>query len=139
MDIEAAKKFMIDRSEQIINLFLTYQMIEMMLFMKLHLPDLPRMENRDDALEVMNKQINSKTFNKLKNKYLKEFPDDDYGLKFDLETVAMQRNSFMHSLWMVVALAQYDRAKTEKWTDIILDDFDKQAHKLLDKIYKLPN
>jgi hypothetical protein len=137
MDIEGSRKFITKHSQQIINLFLTYQMIEIILFMKLHFPELPQVEDRDDALEVMNKELNSKTLGKLKNKYLKRFPKDDYDLKLDLETVATQRNSFMHSFWMIIALGQ-DRKKIEGIGEILLNDFDKQAAKLLNKIYGLP-
>jgi len=105
MNIEASRNFINDHKDQVIDLFLTYQMTEMILFCKLHLPDLPEFTDRENALEEANKKMNSKTFGKLRNKYLEKFPNDEYNLVPDLEIVAMQRNSFMHSLWMVVALA----------------------------------
>ncbi|GEM_PF-6171003 len=137
MNIEASRDFINKHRDQVIDLFLTYQMIEMMFFLKLHLPDIPEVEGRDDILEEVNKEINAKTLGKLKNKYLEKYPSDDYDLKFDLELVGTQRNGFMHSLWMVIALGQ-DREKIAGIGEILLNDFTKQAHKLLDKIYKLP-
>ncbi len=137
MDIEASRDFINKHRDQVIDLFLTYQMIEMLLFLKLHLPDIPEINNRSDSLEETNKEMNSKTLSKLKRKYLEKYPNDDHNLKSDLDLVATQRNGFMHSLWMVIALGQ-DREKIAGIGEILLNDFIKQAHDLLDKIQKLP-
>lgn len=138
MKIEYAKEFIQKHQDQVIDLFLTYQMIEMLLFLKLHLPELPQVDDREDALEEANKNLNSKTFGKLKGKYLELYPNDEYNLKFDLEVVGTQRNGFMHSLWMVIALGE-EKEKIAEIGEVILNDFTKQAHNLLDKIQKLPN
>ena len=138
MKIENAKEFINKHKDVILDLFLTYQMIEMLLFLKLHLPEIPQTEEREDVLEQANKKINSKTFSKLKNKYLEQYPDDKYQIKFDLEVVGTQRNSFMHSLWMVIALGE-DKENIAMVGEVILNDFSKQAHNLLEKVYKLPN
>lgn len=138
MKIEYAKEFIQKHQDQVIDLFLTYQMIEMLLFLKLHLPELPQVDDREDALEEANKNLNSKTFGKLKSKYLELYPNDEYNLKFDLELVGTQRNGFMHSLWMVIALGE-EKEKIAEIGEVILNDFTKQAHNLLDKIHKLPN
>ena len=137
MNVEGAKSFIHDHGDQILDLFLTYQMIEMTLFFKLHLPRLPEVRYADDELGEINKELNAKTLGKLKNKYLEKFPNDDYDLKFDLETVAMQRNSFMHTLWVVIAMAQ-DQEKIARVGEIMLDNFGKGVHELLEKIHKLP-
>ncbi|RJQ32011.1 hypothetical protein C4572_01570 [Candidatus Parcubacteria bacterium] len=138
MKIEYAKEFIQKHQDQVIDLFLTYQMIEMLLFLKLHLPELPHIDDREDALEEANKNLNSKTFGKLKGKYLELYPNDEYSLKFDLEVVGTQRNGFMHSLWMVIALGE-EKEKIAEIGEVILNDFTKQAHNLLNKIHKLPN
>lgn len=138
MKIEYAKEFIQKHQDQVIDLFLTYQMIEMLLFLKLHLPELPQVEDREDVLEEANKNLNSKTFGKLKSKYLELYPNDEYNLRFDLEVVGTQRNGFMHSLWMVIALGE-EKEEIAEVGEVILNDFTKQAHNLLDKTYKLPN
>ena len=113
-------------------------MAEMLLFFKLHLPDLREDTDREEFLEEANKKMNSKTFGKLKSKYLEKFPGDEYNLIQDLKIVAEQRNSFMHSLWMVIALAD-GKENVMQIGEILLNDFIKQSHALLEKIYKLPN
>lgn len=138
MDIEASRNFINDHKDQVIDLFLTYQMAEMLLFFKLHLPDLPGAIDREDFLEEANKKINSKTFGQLRNKYLEKFPNDEYNLIQDLKIVAEQRNSFMHSLWMVIALSD-GKEDIGQIGEVLLNDFVKQSHALLEKIYKLPN
>lgn len=137
MNIEASRNFINKHRDQVIDLFLTYQMIEMLLFLKLHPLELPEVGEREDALEEANKQMNSKTFGKLKNKYMELYSNDEYGMKFDLEVVGQQRNGFMHSLWIVIALGE-DKEKITAIGEVLLNDFMKQAHALLDKIYKLP-
>lgn len=122
-----------ENKDQVIDLFITYQMIEMLLFMKLHLPAIAEANDRGIALEKINKEINSKTFGKLRTKYLEKFPNDDYNLSGDIAGVAEQRNSSMHSLWMVIAMGE-DKEKINEIGKALLDNFDKYADKLLQKI-----
>jgi hypothetical protein len=137
MNIESSREFINSHKDQVIDLFLTYQLIEMVLFFKLHLPNKSDNDEDDDLLENTNKKINSKTFGKLKSKYLEKFPNDDYHLSSDLDLVATQRNGFMHSLWMIIAIAD-GRDEIRQVGEVLLNDFIKQSHLLLDKIYTLP-
>ena len=137
LNFKATKDFINEHKDQVIDLFMDYQMIEMMLFLKLYLPDISKEEERENDIEEMNKRINSKTFGYLKNKYIEKFPDDDYNLKFDLESVAKQRNSFMHSIWIIIALGGH-KEKVIKMGEILLNDFTKNANGLFDKVMKLP-
>ncbi len=138
INIEHARDFIQKHQDQVTDLFITYQMIEMMFFLKLHLPGISEIENREDYLEGVNKQINSKTFGKLKKVYLEKYPNDKYQLIFDMEVVAIQRNSFMHSFCMILVLWE-NQEEMNTWGKFLLDDFTKQAHNLLEKVYELPN
>jgi hypothetical protein len=136
MNIERPQKFINKHKDQVIQLFITYQMIEMTLFLKLHLPGISEVEDREDYLEEVNKQINSKTFSKLKRIYLEKYPNDEHKLIFDMDVVATQRNSFMHSFWTVLAMWE-NQEEMEMWGKIFLDDFTKQSEALFAKIIKL--
>ncbi len=138
INIERARNFIQKHQDQVIDLFITYQMIEMMFFLKLHLPGISEIEDREDYLEGVSKQINSKTFGKLKKVYLEKYPNDKYQLIFDMEVVAIQRNSFMHSFCMILVLWE-NQEEMNTWGKFLLDDFTKQAHNLLEKVYELPN
>lgn len=136
MNIEATKKFMDGKKDEIINTFMYYQMIEMMLFMKLYFPDIPKEDGRKDYLKKSNKDFNSKTLGGIKNKYLKKFPNDDYDLISILETVTKERNMFMHGFWMFLALMEDE--KRNSTGEMILDQYEKNAGSLLDKINDIP-
>jgi hypothetical protein len=135
--IERATEFIQKHQHQVVDLFVTYQMIEMMLFLNLHLPGMSEIEDREDYLEEINKQLNSKTFGKLKKVYLEKYPKDEYQLISGMEIVAAQRNSFMHSFCMVLALWE-NQKEMNMWGKFLLDDFTKQANSLFDKIIKVP-
>ena len=137
MNIDASKKFMNRHKDQIFNLFLRYQMIEMLLFMHLYFPDVPKDDNRDTAMIKITKELNTKTFGKLRSKYLKRFPGDDYNLASDLISVGGQRNAFMHSLWLTIALMD-SQEKTDITEEDILNDFTKNADNLFDKVLNIP-
>lgn len=139
MDINASRDFMNNHKDQVIDLFLTYQMIETLLFMKLHFPDIPKIDNKKDALEAINKKINSKTLGELKLKYLKKFPHDDYDLKSDLELVTKERNTFMHAFWIFLALWQDKDRATVSVGEQFLEQYENNTSQLLKKIHKLPN
>ena len=137
MNIEATREFINEHEDQVIDLFITYQMIEMLLCLKLHLPGLAEIDDREDALEAVNKEINSKTFGRLKNQYLDKYPKDDYDLKSDMEIVGTQRNSFMHSIWVLIALGK-DKEKIVGLGEVLLNDFTENANRLFDKVNDLP-
>lgn len=138
MNVGYAREFMQTHQNQIFDLFLTYQMIEMTLFLKLHLPELSQKKDIDEALEDVNSGLNSKTFGKLRKKYLELYPSDEYSLKSDLEVVGQQRNSFVHSLWMIIATSA-EKEKIIAVGEVVLKDFWRQASNLLEKIDKLPS
>lgn len=137
MDISGAREFINENRDQILDLFLTYQMIEIMLFLKLHLPDVPKVEGREAVMDDLNKGLNSKTFGKLLAKYLAKHPDDKHDLKSDLKTVGNQRNSFMHSIWITLALCE-GKEKIREMGELSLRDFSRNANRLLDKVNALP-
>lgn len=137
MNIEVAREFINEHKDEVIDLFITYQIMEMELCLKLHLPGLDEMDGREVALEAVNKEINSKTFGRLTRQYLEKYPDDKYDIKLDLETVGMQRNSFMHSIWVIVALGQ-KKEKVAEMGEVLLKDFTKNANRLFDKLNALP-
>lgn len=133
MNIERARDFINKHQDQVTDLFTTYQMIEMMLFMKLHLPGISEVEDREDYLEKVNKQINSKTFGKLKKVYLERYPNDEHQLVPGIDIVSVQRNSFMHSFCMILALWE-NQKEMDTWGKFLLDDFTKQANDLFKKV-----
>ena len=135
MNIKASQEFIKKRKDKILNLFLTYQMIELMLFAKLYFPEIPDGKENKNILKTVNKELNSKTLGKLRYKYLSKFPKDKLRLEQDLKTLTLQRNSFMHSLWMIIAVAQ-DTKKITIITEDLLDVFSRNADKILKKIYK---
>lgn len=132
MNIDATRKFMDEKKDKIINLFMYYQMIEMMFFMKLYFPDAPKEDGREDYFEKMNTEFNSKTLGRMKNKYLQKFPNDDWNLKSSLERVAPERNMFMHGLWMFLALTKDE--ERDNTGEMLLDQYEKNAGELLDKV-----
>jgi hypothetical protein len=135
MNISACKKFMNSNKKQIIDLFMYYQMIEMSLFVRLYFPDIPE-NDREDSLKKLEKEINSKTLGKMKKKYLSKFPDDKYKLKSIIEVVSNERNTFMHSLWISLALMKKeDSIKNGK---IFFNQYEKNAVELFDGIHKMP-
>lgn len=54
MNLGFSQEFMKKHKAKILDLFLIYQMIETMLFMKLYLPGVSEIEDRDDYLEDIN-------------------------------------------------------------------------------------
>lgn len=138
LNINIFKHFINSHKDQVINLLLTYQMIETLFFLKLYFPDVSKTDEKSKYLEIMNKELNSKTLGKLKNKYLKKFPNDKYNLIPTLESVSIERNTFMHSLCMFIAL-QENRKMAKITGEKILRDYNKNAYELIDKLYQLPN
>jgi len=139
IDIKSAIDFMIYHKDKIMDLFLMYQMVESLLFMKLHISDLSKTGDRSREFEELNKKMNSKTLGKLKARYLKKFPKDDYDLISKLNSVIIERNSFMHSLWLFLALWKDREQSTVSVGERFLKQYKNNASQLLDKIYELPN
>ncbi|MEO6333332.1 MAG: hypothetical protein ABIO57_04185 [Candidatus Paceibacterota bacterium] len=112
-------------------------MLEMLLFIKLHLTDIEVADDRALFIEQMNERINSKTLGKLKDKYLRKFPNDDYVLVEELKSVTKQRNSFMHSLWIIIALGKNKREAHSLGRKLI-KDYLKRADELFEKVLSMP-
>lgn len=138
IDINKAEKFMKSHKKEINNLFLIYQMIEMMFFMNLYWPYIPE-DNRKEHLDGLNKKSNSKTLGKMKKRYLEIFPEDNYNLISILEIVIPQRNTFMHSFWMFLALWEDKKKTVTTIGEEILESYQENANKLFDKVLKLSN
>ncbi|MDD4289670.1 MAG: hypothetical protein PHH83_00130 [Patescibacteria group bacterium] len=138
LNIDIFKHFIKGHKDRVIDLLLTYQMIEILLFLKLYLPDVSKTDNESRYMEIINKELSSKTLGKLKNKYLKKFPNDKYNLVSTLELVRIERNTFMHSLYIFIA-SQENRKMAKITGEKILNDYSKNAYELLDKLYQLPN
>ena len=136
MDFKLAQNFINTNQESVLEIFSTYQMIEILLFMKLYPSDSLLTSSRDDEINKLNKELNSKTLRKMTIKYLEKYPQDDYGLKILLEKVTPQRNTFMHSLWIILSAAK-NKEQATKHGSLILEDFKKNANNLLDILLKV--
>ncbi len=136
MNLEFSQGFMDEHKAKILDLFLTYQMIETMLFMKLYLPGISETEDRGDYLEDINKKLNSKTLGKLRKEYLRKYPSDNYNLALDLEVLGTQRNSFMHSLCMTIGLCD-SREKAFMLGELIVNSSYEHANSVRDKVVNL--
>lgn len=121
------KDFINKNKDQIMELFLLYQMIEMLFFMKLYLPI--------KDIKKINEKANSKTLGSLKNRYCKKFPNDECHLVDLLEITIKQRNFFMHSLWIQLSLMT-DEQKIFKNGTAILKNLLENANQLFDEIVK---
>jgi len=127
MNIDITQKFIEQHTEQILKIFETYQKIEILFFMNLYLP-------KKLSIEELNKLLNTKTCGMIEKEYLRTFPDDKYGLKKLLRTVTQQRNSFMHSFWIFLALTEKKNLRINN--ELILNDFQKNADELLNIIIR---
>ena len=114
----------------ILELFITYQWLETLLFMYLYFPGL---KDKDQIeLDKVNGLINKKTFGKMINKYLEKYPNDEKKLKNDLINVSKERNSFMHSFWISLTLMEVQ--DFEKIGKQLLSQFQNNADNLHKKI-----
>lgn len=137
MSIETFEKFMGNHKDQIIDIFITYQMLELTLFIKLHFPLPVDMDSRGEVIKKLSEKMDYNTLGKLQKKYLKKFPKDEYGIKSGLETVKVQRNIFMHSMWALV-LARETEEKMTVNVEKYLNDFKEEVDILLGNIVKWP-
>ena len=136
MDFKLAQHFININQKRVLEIFSTYQKIEILLFMKLYSSDLLLTSSREDDINKLNKELNSKTLGKMTKKYLNKYPKDDYGLKSLLEIVIPQRNTFMHSFWIFLSASKNKEQATE-YGNLILKDFKKNANNLLDILLKV--
>jgi len=139
MNINLVKDFIKTNQSKVIDLFLTYQMIEMLFTMKLFLPERNNSTSeilRNEQLAELNKRINNKTLGILIQKYKKKYPKDESIILEMLVSVKDQRNSFMHSLWMVLA-AMKNKEEIDRNGILIINNYQESADKLFDKIIKL--
>jgi len=130
MDINQSESYFDANKGSILNLFKTYQMIEILLFMNLYFPII----DKELTLEKASKEVNEKTLGKLKIMYLSQHPNDELNIKVLLEAVTKQRNVFMHSLWINMGLMS--KKDFDEYANRLLDDFKKNANLLLDKIMR---
>lgn len=127
MNVDFAQKYINEHKERVFSLFSTYQMIETLLFMKLHFPE------KEKGLDALNKELSKNTLGSLKQKYDTKFPKDDFDLSELIETCRMQRNSFMHSFWILLALFGSEDDGREK-CDMFFVDFEKNSTDLMNKV-----
>ena len=134
MDLKFATKFKDLEKERILDLFMMYQMIELLLFMHLYPGEIITPVRDEGEFKKLDKEVNTKTLGKITAKYNQKFQNNEHSLKDLLETVTPQRNSFMHSFWIMIASAK-DETEAMDFGKIVLDDFEKNANALLDAIY----
>lgn len=135
MDIELANKYIESEKDRIFCLFRLYQMIEIMLFLKLYPSEIITPLREKAEFEKLNKELNSKTLGGMTTKYLKKYPNDKYKLKLILKIVAPQRNHFMHSFWIFLS-ATKDEKQAKEYGDLVLKDFEKNANELFNTLLK---
>ncbi len=133
MDLKFATKFKDLEKERILDLFMMYQMIELLLFMHLYPGDIITPVRGDTEFEKLEREVNTKTLGKITRKYNQKFPNDEHDLKNLLEIVTPQRNSFTHSFWMMIASAETESQAID-FGMTVLDDFEKKSKSLLDAI-----
>jgi len=139
MNIDLVKDFIKTNQPKILDLFLMYQMIEMLFAMKLFLPEKDKATSkllRNEQLAELNKRMNSKTLGMLIQRYKKKYPKDESKILELLVGVKDQRNSFMHSLWMVLS-AMKSEGEIDRNGSLIINSYKENADKLFDKIIKL--
>jgi len=127
MNAEFAQKYISEHKERVFNLFSTYQMIETLLFMKLNFPE------KEKGLDALNKELSRNTLGSLKQNYDAKFPKDDFEISELIEICRIQRNSFMHSFWILLALFGSEEDGKEK-CDMFFVDFEKNSSKLMNKV-----
>ncbi len=71
----------------------------------------------------------------LRQKYIEKYQSDEHELIDDLKLVGKERNSFMHSIWMFLALL--DEKEREISGEKILRQYFQNAERLFNKVIKL--
>lgn len=115
----------------ILELFKLYQMLETLLFMKLYFPKIGKTE----SLKSISKKLNKKTFGKLAKEYIKQNPNDVLKIKKLFRVVGSDRNSFMHNMWINLALLS--KSDFDKYSEKILEDYTQNAKSLFKIVTKV--
>ena len=113
-------QIIIENQVKILYLFRMYQMVELLLFLNLYLPETNKTEDKDKTLENINYSLLRKTFGSILKKYKESFPNDEHGLYEKIKNVKDQRNDFMHiSIVLLNFISNEDRS--EKFISLLAD------------------
>lgn len=128
---------MLKNKERILNLFLKYQMVEMLLFLQLGI-EIANEEtsDRDKSMKQLNDEINRKTLGGIKRMYLKKYPNDELEILPFLDIVINERNHYMHSIWTFMALFKPEDDR-EMLFDQLITQYTKNVDDLMNLIIKI--
>lgn len=128
MNPKLAEKFITSNSNKVLRLFSLYQIVEIMLFMRLYEGTIMNPDDPDE-FGKFSKIFQYKTFGKLIKEYSKKYPKDELNLLSQFNEVLPQRNNFMHSMWVMVALSS-DQEEANYNGNMLITKYDKSLTKL---------
>lgn len=137
MDLNFVNDLMLNNKEKVLNLFLKYQMVEMLLFLQLGVGiAIEETSDKDRLFKQLNDEINKKTLGGIKRMYLKKYPNDELEILPFLNIVINERNHYMHSMWTFMALFKPEDDREMIFNQLITQ-YTKNVDSLMNLIIKI--
>jgi len=130
---DLAEKYIDDNKNIILRLFSMYQIIEMVLFVKLYCGSFPSDLENEIEFTQFSKLMGSKTLGKIINEYKKRYKNDEFNLLGDLERMRLERNNFMHSMWIILAVCN-SAEEAQKHADFMINKYNDTATRLFKSV-----
>jgi hypothetical protein len=128
-----AEKYIDENTNLILRLFSLYQIIEITLFIKLFENSYTSDLNNNQEFIKFEKRISSKTLGKIIKEYEVKYPKDDFLILQDLKTIKKERNNFMHSMWVILAVCN-SQDEARKYGDYLLKKYNDTASKVFNTV-----